>query len=162
MICFDPQPSEAAIHAPFLRFSPLTNMAMLGRMARPVPFNLPTARKPTSGELIHHHRVRLGWGQEELATKLGVTPQTVSRDERKPDLKTGKLKQYAMILGVRLQDLLPTDDDRDVEERQLVDLFRDAPAANRRMILQLAISLDASRTQDRPAPAPQPRHRARR
>jgi len=59
------------------------------------------------GANITVRRKALGWTQEQLAHRLGVEPETVSRIERgvtAPSLKT--LEKLGGILSIRIADLL--------------------------------------------------------
>ena len=61
----------------------------------------------TMGERIKHHRKRLGMTQEQLAERLGVSPQAVSKWENNlscPDISI--LPELATVLGISLDELL--------------------------------------------------------
>lgn len=62
------------------------------------------------GEIIKTKREELGMTQQEIAEKLFVSRQTVSRWEssRCPDLITAK--KIANILGITVDDLVPSED----------------------------------------------------
>ncbi len=61
----------------------------------------------TMGERIKHHRKRLGLTQEQLAERLGVSPQAVSKWENNlscPDISL--LPELAEVLGISVDELL--------------------------------------------------------
>ena len=61
----------------------------------------------TIGERIKHHRKRLGMTQEQLAERMGVTPQAVSKWETNqscPDISA--LPQLAELFGISVDELL--------------------------------------------------------
>lgn len=61
----------------------------------------------TMGERIKHHRKRLGLTQEQLAERLGVSPQAVSKWENNlscPDISL--LPELASVLGISADELL--------------------------------------------------------
>ena len=61
----------------------------------------------TMGERIKHHRKRLGMTQEQLAERLGVSPQAVSKWENNlscPDISL--LPELATVLGISVDELL--------------------------------------------------------
>ncbi len=63
------------------------------------------------GEIIKTKREELGMTQQEIAEKLFVSRQTVSRWEsgsRCPDLITAK--KIANVLGITVDDLVPSED----------------------------------------------------
>jgi len=63
------------------------------------------------GEIIKTKREELGMTQQEIAEKLFVSRQTVSRWEsgsRCPDLITAK--KIAIVLGITVDDLVPSED----------------------------------------------------
>ena len=75
-------------------------------------------------------RKKYGYSQEELADKLGLSRQAVSKWERaeaSPD--TDNLICLAKLYGVSLDELLATDDDLDtIVEEQVKDNKEEAPA----------------------------------
>ena len=75
-------------------------------------------------------RKKYGYSQEELADKLGLSRQAVSKWERaeaSPD--TDNLICLAKLYGVSLDELLATDEDIDtIVEEQVKDNKEDAPA----------------------------------
>lgn len=74
----------------------------------------------TLGEKIASFRKEKGWSQEELAARLFVTRQAVSKWERDlsiPELDT--LKRLASEMGVSLASLLSSNEDHLEEERPL-------------------------------------------
>lgn len=61
----------------------------------------------TLGERIKHHRKRLGLTQEQLAERMGVSPQAVSKWENNlscPDIAA--LPQLAEVFGISVDELL--------------------------------------------------------
>ncbi len=61
----------------------------------------------TMGERIKFHRIRLGMTQEQLARRLGVSPQAVSKwehDQSCPDISI--LPDLASVLGTSIDELL--------------------------------------------------------
>lgn len=71
------------------------------------------------GNSLFHARKRCGMSQEEVAGKLGVSRQTVSKwetDETLPDIR--QAKRMALIYGVSLDELITFD--ADVKEIQQI------------------------------------------
>lgn len=71
------------------------------------------------GNSLFHARKRCGMSQEEVAEKLGVSRQTVSKwetDETLPDIR--QAKRMALIYGVSLDELITFD--ADVKEIQQI------------------------------------------
>lgn len=71
------------------------------------------------GNSLFHARKRCGMSQEEVAEKLGVSRQTVSKwetDETIPDIR--QAKRMALIYGVSLDELITFD--ADVKEIQQI------------------------------------------
>lgn len=71
------------------------------------------------GNSLFHVRKRCGMSQEEVAEKLGVSRQTVSKwetDETLPDIR--QAKRMALIYGVSLDELITFD--ADVKEIQQI------------------------------------------
>lgn len=69
------------------------------------------------GEKLRAMRLSLDMTQEELANKIGVQKQTISRYEnsaREPNLKSAKL--IANALGVSLEELTKPSTDSEVKE----------------------------------------------
>jgi len=62
-----------------------------------------------TGAQIRAQRLALGWRQEDLATKLGVAPETVSRWER-DELGRSRTSEYALsaVLGTVQRTGRPT------------------------------------------------------
>ncbi len=78
------------------------------------------------GALIRHHRDRAGLTQTDLAEKIGIAPETVSRLERgtfAPSFDT--LVDLATALGVSVRDFFEIGDRpiRDDREDPLADLM---------------------------------------
>lgn len=68
---------------------------------------IPIVMTPTSGEIIRAARQARGYSQEYVALKLGVTQQTYSNLEKRPDGATlGRLRELAKILDVDLMALI--------------------------------------------------------
>lgn len=62
---------------------------------------------PTSGDIIRSTRQARGFSQEFVALKLGITQQSYSNLEKKPDGATlGRLKELAKILDIDLMTLI--------------------------------------------------------
>mgnify|MGYP000008443588 FL=1 len=62
---------------------------------------------PTSGDTIRSIRQARGFSQEFVALKLGITQQSYSNLEKKPDGATlGRLKELAKILDIDLMTLI--------------------------------------------------------
>lgn len=62
---------------------------------------------PTSGDIIRSTRQARGFSQEYVALKLGITQQSYSNLEKKPDGATlGRLKELAKILDTDLMTLI--------------------------------------------------------
>ncbi|HBA70267.1 MAG TPA: XRE family transcriptional regulator [Lachnospiraceae bacterium] len=71
------------------------------------------------GNSLFHARKRCGMSQEEVAEKLGVSRQTISKwetDETLPDIR--QAKRMAVFYGVSLDDLITFD--ADVQEIQQI------------------------------------------
>lgn len=71
------------------------------------------------GNSLFHARKRCGMSQEEVAEKLGVSRQTISKwetDETLPDIR--QAKRMAVLYGVSLDDLITFD--ADVQEIQQI------------------------------------------
>ena len=71
------------------------------------------------GNSLFHARKRCGMSQEEVAEKLGVSRQTVSKwetDETLPDIR--QAKHMAVIYGVSMDELITFD--ADVKEIQQI------------------------------------------
>ncbi len=76
----------------------------------------------TIGKRIAHHRKRLGLTQDQLAERLGVTAQAVSKwenDQSCPDIAT--LPRLAEIFGVSTDELLGLAPKQPVHEAEVVD-----------------------------------------
>ena len=63
----------------------------------------------TTGQVIAKRRIELGWTQEELARKMGYTSKTsiTKIESDKIDLPRRKVKMFADILGINVNDLFP-------------------------------------------------------
>lgn len=76
----------------------------------------------TLGKRIIFHRKRLGLTQDQLAEKLGVTAQAVSKwenDQSCPDIST--LPRLAGIFGVSTDELLGCEDSHVVHQGEVID-----------------------------------------
>ncbi len=62
------------------------------------------------GQKLKEYRVKKGLTQQELAQKLGVTWEMVSRYERGENLTIGRLIQLSQILGFDISTLFELDD----------------------------------------------------
>lgn len=103
-------------------------------------------------ERVRENRKRMGWTQEELAGRLGVTPQAVSYWEKGgyPDITM--LPDMAGLFGITVDELIGRDDGRIREEyRQyretmrtldLPDRFRHARAFYKRYPSDLNLALE--------------------
>ena len=82
----------------------------------------------TLGKRIVHHRKRLGLTQDQLAEKLGVTAQAVSKwenDQSCPDIAT--LPKLAQIFGITVDELLDlVHSVREVYRHKAVFLMNDS------------------------------------
>ena len=75
------------------------------------------------GEKLRNHRKKLGFTQEEVAEKIGVSPQAISKWEAgaaSPDIS--HLVPLANIFGVTLDELF--DRGKDTEERDLSEYLK--------------------------------------
>jgi transcriptional regulator with XRE-family HTH domain len=62
---------------------------------------------PTSGDIIRSTRQARGFSQEFVALKLGITQQSYSNLEKKPDGATlGRLKELAKVLDIDLMTMI--------------------------------------------------------
>lgn len=76
----------------------------------------------TLGKRISHHRKRLHLTQEQLAERVGVSPQAVSKWENDiscPDISI--LPELAAIFGVSVDELLGVEKKKTVYEAEVVD-----------------------------------------
>lgn len=70
-------------------------------------------KKPLSiGQKVERIRTFRGFKQEYLASKLGVSQQTVSKIEQQEEIEDALLKQIAEALGVTPEVIKNFDDDR--------------------------------------------------
>ena len=60
------------------------------------------------GDKIRHHRESLGWTQADLAVRLGVSQQYVSRVERgaQHDMTLTQAARWARVLGCTIAELV--------------------------------------------------------
>ena len=103
-------------------------------------------------ERVRENRKRMGWTQEELAGRLGVTPQAVSYWEKGgyPDITM--LPDMAGLFGITVDELIGRDDGRIREEyRQyretmqtldVADRFRHARSFYKRYPSDLSLALE--------------------
>ena len=103
----------------------------------------------TVGEKILLMRKRLGWTQEELATKMGYkSKSTINKIELGiNDIPQSKIVKFADILGTTPAHLMGWDDDTEEEnispeepklsegEKMLLDLFRRVPEDQQQLVL---------------------------
>jgi transcriptional regulator with XRE-family HTH domain len=82
----------------------------------------------TFGQKIKILRIERGWSQEELAQKIGVTNQRVSKyetDINRPVLEV--LKNLSRVFGVSVDSLLfDKIDDTSFKDRELFEYFQTA------------------------------------
>lgn len=98
---------------------------------------------------IRDVRKGLGLTLEAVADKIGVQPQTLQRWETGArGITVDQLHDVAAALGVSPRELIPGDDGLSVEERDLLEWFRAAPAHERRAVTGLATSLSEGRQQE--------------
>lgn len=67
----------------------------------------PTSQTVTVGDNLRAERARKGWSQEQLATRSGVTPATISRIESGKDPLFSTATKLARALGCPIDSLLP-------------------------------------------------------
>jgi transcriptional regulator with XRE-family HTH domain len=61
----------------------------------------------TTGEIIQNKRKQLGWSQDQLAEKLNISRQSISKWEQDlalPDLENGS--KICEVLGITVEELL--------------------------------------------------------
>lgn len=91
---------------------------------------------------IRELRLALGWSQQRLAEKVGVTKMTISDLERgEMQLTQHYMRRLAEALGCTAADLLPLQDHPYLlspEERALIDQMRAAPKPEQDKLRQLA------------------------
>ena len=101
----------------------------------------------TVGENISIIRKRLGWTQEELATKMGYkSKSTINKIELGiNDIPQSKILQFAEVLGTTPAHLMGWDEEKDSPEelelsegeKMLLDLFRRVPEEHQQLVLQM-------------------------
>ena len=102
----------------------------------------------TVGENILRMRKRLGWTQEELATKMGYkSKSTINKIELGiNDIPQSKIVQFADVLGTTPAHLMGWDEEEknppeepklSEGERMLLDLFRRVPEEQQQLVLQM-------------------------
>ncbi|MGM9564191.1 MAG: helix-turn-helix domain-containing protein [Faecousia sp.] len=80
----------------------------------------------TIGDRIKYHRKRLGMTQEQLAERMGVSAQAVSKWENNlscPDISV--LPELAEVFGISVDELLGKTDSTPAKEAELVDEDKD-------------------------------------
>ena len=97
----------------------------------------------STGDLIKQRRKEPGYTAASLAKHLGITTQAVVNWEsqgRGPS--KALLPKIADILGLRVEELLGATQVRlSVEETQLLNAFRQLPAAQRTFLLKMLAGL---------------------
>ncbi len=102
----------------------------------------------TVGENILRMRKRLGWTQEELATKMGYkSKSTINKIELGiNDIPQSKIVQFADVLGTTPAHLMGWDEEEknppeepklSEGEKILLDLFRRVPNEQQQLVLQM-------------------------
>jgi transcriptional regulator with XRE-family HTH domain len=102
----------------------------------------------TVGENISIIRKRLGWTQEELATKMGYkSKSTINKIELGiNDIPQSKIVQFADVLGTTPAHLMGWNDEKNVPsdetdlnegEKMLLELFRQVPEDKQELVLQM-------------------------
>jgi len=100
----------------------------------------------TVGENILRMRKRLGWTQEELATKMGYkSKSTINKIEMGiNDIPQSKIVQFAEVLGTTPAHLMGWNDEENNSpeepelsegEKMLLDLFRQVPEDQQQLVL---------------------------
>jgi transcriptional regulator with XRE-family HTH domain len=100
----------------------------------------------TVGENILRMRKRLGWTQEELATKMGYkSKSTINKIEMGiNDIPQSKIVQFADVLGTTPAHLMgwnveentsPEEPELSEGEKILLDLFRQVPEDQQQLVL---------------------------
>jgi len=75
--------------------------------------------------LVRERRNRLGLKQQELAAMLGVSQQTIARWEGGAEIPSKYLKDLAIVLLCRAEDLIQRDPQEAVAASRVVDRSRD-------------------------------------
>jgi transcriptional regulator with XRE-family HTH domain len=105
----------------------------------------------TVGDNISIIRKRLGWTQEELATKMGYkSKSTINKIELGiNDIPQSKIVKFAEVLGTTPAHLMgwvesieeerssPEELELSEGERMLLDLFRRVPEEHQQLVLQM-------------------------
>jgi transcriptional regulator with XRE-family HTH domain len=102
----------------------------------------------TVGENISIIRKRLGWTQEELATRMGYkSKSTINKIELGiNDIPQSKIVMFAEVLGTTPAHLMGWEDEQknppeepklSEGERMLLDLFRQVPEDSQELVLQM-------------------------
>lgn len=104
----------------------------------------------TVGENILRIRKRLGWTQEELATKMGYkSKSTINKIEMGiNDIPQSKIVRFAEVLGTTPAHLMGWDEEEEESlspeelmlsegEKMLLDLFRLVPEDKQQLVLQM-------------------------
>ena len=103
----------------------------------------------TVGENILRMRKRLGWTQEELATKMGYkSKSTINKIELGiNDIPQSKIVKFADVLGTTPAHLMGWNDEEEnlspeepqlsEGEKMMLDLFRRVPEDKQALVLQM-------------------------
>lgn len=103
----------------------------------------------TVGENILRMRKRLGWTQEELATKMGYkSKSTINKIELGiNDIPQSKIVKFADVLGTtpahlmgwndEEENLSPEEPELSEGEKMLLELFRQVPEDKQELVLQM-------------------------
>lgn len=90
------------------------------------------------GKRIAERRKQIGWTQEQLAERMRVDPETISRFERGvnlPSLPT--LERMAVVLKIGVGDLLSPGKPAQVDEAtRLATMIGELPATDRAFIVE--------------------------
>jgi len=63
-------------------------------------------------DLFRQKRIEMGLTQKQLADKLGISQELVSKNERSPSRRTIQSIRYALRLGIKLSDVDCYPDDK--------------------------------------------------
>jgi transcriptional regulator with XRE-family HTH domain len=153
VICVDLQDPVPGSIPPILRWLGPAETATLAVM----PASRPAPRSDNGPNSIcariREERERRNLTQQELAEMIGVTEQSVSRYERERPPKIATLQKIAQAMGMNVQDFMPDARITDPELAWLVEWFKSSSRMDRRMVVQLARSLDEARAGDEIDPA---------
>lgn len=91
---------------------------------------------------IEELRLKAGLSQDDVASALGVTASTFGKLERwHTRLRLDQLERLATAFNCATADLLPGSENLSAQERALVELYRQLPAAQQRALLGLGTAL---------------------